>query len=107
MDGTATWRGNQDLNVTTFTGRAWGTGVIETDKGTWHVVYKGAFENGVGGSEGKGHGRDGLQSLKMHYAAGFGGVPPEDPCQGTATDSPIPMPIIMTFAGTILDPKGD
>jgi hypothetical protein len=40
MAGIATWRGNQDLNVTTFTGRAWGTGILETSEGTWHIVYK-------------------------------------------------------------------
>jgi hypothetical protein len=102
MAGIATWRGNQDLNMTTFTGRAWVTGVIETSEGTWHVVAKAAFENGVGGSDGIGHGRDGLESLKMHYIGTIiTEAPPENPC------SPNAPFLVMTFNGVIYDPKGD
>jgi hypothetical protein len=99
--GIATWRGHQDMNVTTGDGRAWGNGIIETEMGTWHVVYTGGYEGWVGTSQGKGHGIDGLQAQTMYYTGNIGGVPPENPCAPNAPYA------VMTFTGAIIDHKGN
>jgi hypothetical protein len=101
MAAMRTWRTNQDMNLTTGDGRAWGPGIIETARGTWHVVIAGGYEGWVGFSEAKAAGVDGLQAYKMTYIGSIGGVPPENPC---APDDPY---VVMTLTGQIENLKGE
>jgi hypothetical protein len=101
MAGIATWRANQDVNIITGDGRAWGTGVIETNRGTWQIVFSGSYEGGVLRTQGKGTGVGGLQAHRMYYTGSVGGQPPENPCAPNDPDA------VGTFLGWIEDRKGE
>jgi hypothetical protein len=84
MTGIATWRGNLDLNMVTGDGKAWGSGTMETEAGTWQMVLEGGYAGWVGWSHVHAHGAHGLEGQAMFYDGSvLLEIPQPDPC-GTA-----------------------
>jgi len=104
LAGMAYCKAGMDLDQVTGDGRSWGLCVVETEKGTWHTVYKTVYSTWAASSQLTGHGVDGLQGQFLYW-------------EGTLILPPYPhpdacgpgAPIAMAFQaiGYILDRNGD